>query len=111
MDLFNDVLITARKTDEQILDNAEESADKTLDFSRMSFFINPAFIDVQTSKPFTQSAQYITKKPKKPRAKRNAKIFELQQLLALSEIRYFEETKKLQQAIAKGQYLQNLFLV
>ncbi|CAG9328409.1 unnamed protein product [Blepharisma stoltei] len=111
MDLFNDVLITARKTDEQVIDSSEPEPDNTLDFSRMSFFINPAFNDGQMAKPYTHSAQYIPKKLKKSRVKKNAKTFELQQLLAISEIRYFEDTKKLQQAIVRNKSLQTVFLV
>jgi hypothetical protein len=110
MDMFNEVLASDRRLSQEIYEqNEQKYQDKTLDISRMSYYVNPTYAKGQTSKPHIVSSRYQPRK-KQP-SKKSGYLEELKHLLALAEIRYLENSNKLQEAIVVNKKLYYLKLV
>ena len=98
MDIFNDVLTSERRPSQEVgYNKSENEPENALNFSRMSFYINPAYSASENAKPYTISSKYIQKK--RNRTRKSSHCIELTQLLALSEIRFLDSVNKIKQAI------------
>jgi hypothetical protein len=110
MDMFNEVLASDRRLSQEVYEqNEEKFQDKTLDISRISYYVNPIYAQGQISKPYIVSSQYQSRKKNPP--KKSGYLEELKHLLALAEIRYLENATKLQSAILNSKTLYHLRLI
>ncbi|OMJ65796.1 hypothetical protein SteCoe_37604 [Stentor coeruleus] len=110
MDIFNDVLTTDRRQSQDIISGKPViESDNALNFSKMSFFMNPTYSVAGDSKPYTVSSQYIQKK--KAQQRKPSYIMELTELLALAEIRYLDNTNKLKEAIVSNRKFYTMRIV
>lgn len=104
-EIFNDVLNTTQRSTAELA--VDSTPDATLDLVTISFFNNPAY---SRTKPPQSNATYGVPRAKK-REKKRAEEFEVQQLLALAELRYLEDIQKLQSAITRSKRMQTMALV
>ena len=110
MDIFNDVLTTERRRSQEFgSEKSEIESDNALNFSKMSFYINPTYSAGQDAKPYTVSSKYIHKK--KQRERKSTHSIELTELLALAEIRFLSNVEQLKQAIVVNKKIYLLRIV
>lgn len=110
IDIFNDVLTTERRPSLEIGPNKSESEPNiTLNFSKMSFYVNPTYFGGEEAKPYTVSSKYIPKKKHKRR--KSAESAELTQLLALAEIRFLNNVNKIKEAITSNKKIHLMCII
>lgn len=78
---------------------ADQTTDLNGDLVAINFFHNPAY-----KRPKALDSALVLQKPKK-KERRKAEVFQVERLLALAELRYLEDIRKLQTAILHNKHL------